>query len=96
MYKRDAFCARGSESADCLYGRPNREALAQQAIISVDNDKRALIVACGPTGLLHTVRNITADYGRVNHGWLHQTVSTVPRMLSPEVSSNAKLQAGMV
>jgi hypothetical protein len=48
------------------YGRPNIEALVRQAIMSVDNDKRVLIAACGPAGLVHTVRNITADCIRVD------------------------------
>ncbi|KAI3318034.1 ferric reductase NAD binding domain-containing protein [Xylariaceae sp. AK1471] len=53
-------------SLPIIYGRPNIEALVRQAIMSVDKDKRILIAACGPTALVDTVRNITADCIRVN------------------------------
>ncbi|KAI1130100.1 ferric reductase NAD binding domain-containing protein [Nemania abortiva] len=48
------------------YGRPDIEALVRQAILSVDKDKRVLVAACGPTGLVNTVRNTTASCIRVD------------------------------
>lgn len=41
-------------------GRPNVAALIQEAVKSLDKDKRVLIAACGPDGLMKTVRNTSA------------------------------------
>ncbi|KAI0110858.1 ferric reductase NAD binding domain-containing protein [Nemania sp. FL0031] len=58
--------AADGSSLPVTYGRPNIEALVREAILSVDKDKRVLIAACGPTGLVNTVRNTTASCIRVD------------------------------
>ncbi|KAI1353520.1 ferric reductase NAD binding domain-containing protein [Xylaria sp. FL0043] len=42
------------------YGRPDIESSVREAIVSVSKNKRVLVAACGPTGLVNTVRNTTA------------------------------------
>ncbi|KAI8624851.1 ferric reductase NAD binding domain-containing protein [Xylariaceae sp. FL1651] len=49
-----------------IYGRPDIEVLVKEAIASVAKDQRVLIAACGPTGLINTVRNTTAGCIRVD------------------------------
>lgn len=53
-------------SVPVSFGRPDIEGTVREAIISVAKDKRVLIVACGPTGLVDTVRNTTASCIRVD------------------------------
>ncbi|KAI1116360.1 ferric reductase NAD binding domain-containing protein [Nemania sp. NC0429] len=48
-------------SLPLTYGRPDIEATVRQAILSVDKDKKVLVAACGPTGLVDKVRNTTAS-----------------------------------
>ncbi|KAI1737075.1 ferric reductase NAD binding domain-containing protein [Xylaria scruposa] len=49
-----------------LYGRPDIEACVREAITAVPKDKRIFIAACGPSGLVDTVRNTTAGCIRVD------------------------------
>ncbi|KAI0453453.1 ferric reductase NAD binding domain-containing protein [Xylaria acuta] len=49
-----------------LYGRPDIEACVREAITSAPKDKRIFIAACGPGGLVDTVRNTTASCIRVD------------------------------
>jgi len=53
------------EAIPISYGRPNIEALVRDAIMSMDKDKRILVGACGPTGLVESVRNTVAECIRV-------------------------------
>jgi hypothetical protein len=49
------------EGIPVSYGRPNIETLVREAIMSLDKDKRVLVGACGPTGLVESVRNTVAE-----------------------------------
>ncbi|KAI1203330.1 ferric reductase NAD binding domain-containing protein [Nemania serpens] len=53
-------------SLPLTYGRPDIEAAVRQAILSVDKDKKVLVAACGPTGLVNKVRNTTASCIKVD------------------------------
>ncbi|KAJ8123536.1 hypothetical protein ONZ43_g542 [Nemania bipapillata] len=53
-------------SLPVTYGRPDIETMVREAIMSVPKDKRVLVAACGPTGLVDTVRNTTASCIQVN------------------------------
>ncbi|KAI1366206.1 ferric reductase NAD binding domain-containing protein [Xylaria arbuscula] len=44
-----------------IYGRPDIETSVREAIMSTGKDDRVLVAACGPTGLVDTVRNTTAS-----------------------------------
>ncbi|KAI1327213.1 ferric reductase NAD binding domain-containing protein [Xylariaceae sp. FL0255] len=43
-----------------INGRPDVAAMIRTAIASVPRNERVLVAACGPTGLMNTVRNTTA------------------------------------
>ncbi len=42
-------------------GRPDVATLIREAVARATNDQRVLVAACGPTGLMHTVRQTTAS-----------------------------------
>ncbi|KAI0134606.1 ferric reductase NAD binding domain-containing protein [Xylariales sp. AK1849] len=50
----------GSIELPVEQGRPDIAALVQEAVRSVDKDKRVLIAACGPDSLMKVVRNTAA------------------------------------
>ncbi|KAI3342438.1 ferric reductase NAD binding domain-containing protein [Ustulina deusta] len=56
----------GGFSLPITYGRPDIEASVREAIMSVAKNERVLVAACGPTGLVNTVRNTTASCIRVD------------------------------
>ncbi|KAI1301984.1 ferric reductase NAD binding domain-containing protein [Xylaria venustula] len=53
-------------SLPIIYGRPDIETSIREAISSAAKDERVLVAACGPQGLVNTVRNTTASCIRVD------------------------------
>lgn len=53
--------ATGAVELPIKQGRPDIAALLRDAVNSVDKNKRVLIAACGPDGLMKIVRNTAAD-----------------------------------
>lgn len=59
MEQRSEFSS--SDNVPVEAGRPDVAALIQEAVKSVSKEKRVLIAACGPDGLMKVVRNTAAS-----------------------------------
>ncbi|KAI0974164.1 ferric reductase NAD binding domain-containing protein [Xylaria arbuscula] len=55
-----------SVSLPIIYGRPDIETSVREAIGSAAKNERVLVAACGPLGLVNTVRNTTASCISIN------------------------------
>lgn len=66
LEKNSQFSTLPSTSLDVKHERPNIVALITDAVDKANKKERIVIVACGPPGMMKTVRRTTADCISVN------------------------------